>query len=467
MSTAGLHANGHPLQAAVQSAMRPVLAGRTHPVCVLVGFSGGRDSSVLLHAAVAALGAPHVIAVHINHQLQKSADHWQTHTEQVAVALGCQYRCVRATPPVTHPAGGIEAWARSFRRAAFAEIARELDAAAVLLAHHADDQVETILLNWGRGAGPSGLTGMQQQTELDGIALLRPLLHFPVTALDEYAQLFDLTWVEDPSNTDTALRRNRVRHEVLPLLDDVFPGFRGNVLRHAQLVRAQAVMGDVGGVEPTPSGDTFDRRGFASQSDHVLDAMLHRWLRSLGQRAPTQARTRHLREQLLRSESAYAQCRHDGAWLRRYRDQIEWIEQLPTPVAGESALVWQGERQLALPAFGGVLLLREAAQGEPGLPRACLIDPALTVSALRMNASMRVAITGRNRRLRLLCQEQGIPSWQRQRLPMLSRGADVVFAAELGLNHEFALKTGPERWQIEFQPMLPPGRPLAPSILSG
>jgi len=454
MSTAGLREDGHPLQLAVESALRPVLAGRPQAVCVLVAYSGGRDSSVLLHAVVSAIGADSaasVVAVHINHRLQQGADRWQTHTENVARELGCRYRCVEATPPDSHPVGGIELWARSVRRAALTELAHELNAAAVLLAHHADDQVETILLNWGRGAGPSGMTGMQQHSELDGVPLIRPLLLVPGSAIQEYAQLFDLKWVEDPSNADVAMRRNRVRHEVLPLLDDVFPGFRGNVLRHARLAMPPSSAAPNPAVE-TPVGRTFDRSDYAAQTDHAVDAMLHRWLRSLGQRAPTEARTRHLREQLVRSAAAYAQCRHDGAWLRRYRNQIEWIEHLPGPVAGESAFAWQGNSEVALPDFGGVILLREAKEGEPGLPVSYLADQALTVSALRMNAAMRVAPTGRNRRLRLLCQESGIPSWQRQRLPMLSIGTKVLFAAELGVNHEFAVTTGPQRWLIEFRP---------------
>jgi len=287
---------------------------------------------------------------------------------------------------------------------------------------------------------------MQQQSTLGGFALLRPFLDLDAAMLAQYARVHQLAWVEDPSNQELALRRNRVRHEVLPLLDDVFPGFRRNVLRHAGLMKAQA------GHALTPQGRRFDRRNFQAQADDALDAMLHRWLRSLKQRAPTQARTRHLREQLFRSEHAYAECRHDAAWLRRYRDLIEWTDTVPAPVNTETMFKWQGEHEVALPDFDGVLRFRAAEQGEPGLPAACLTDQALTISALRMNASMRVAPGGRHRRLRLLCQENGIPRWQRQRLPMLRREADILFAAELGLNHEIATPTGPERWQIQFQP---------------
>ncbi|MFK7964320.1 MAG: tRNA lysidine(34) synthetase TilS, partial [Burkholderiaceae bacterium] len=315
--------------------------------------------------------------------------------------------------------------------------------------HHADDQVETLLLNWGRGAGLTGMSGMQPRSLLEGIALLRPLLATQSDDIAMYAEQFKLSWVEDGSNQSLALRRNRVRHEVLPLLDEVFPGFRGNVLRHAALV-AVAAEGS-GKDDQTPVGPRFDRGQYRAQSDHALDALLHRWLKSMGQRAPTQARTRHLREQLFRSDSAYAQCQHDGAWLLRYRDEIQWLAQLPAPVNDEVSFSWQGERDLALPGFDGVLVFREAVEGEPGLPSSCLESAPLCVTSLRMNAQMRMVPGGVNRRLRLLCQEKGIPSWDRQRLPMLSRGQDVLFAAAIGLNHGFAKNEGSGRWQIEWR----------------
>ncbi len=426
---------------------------------LIVGFSGGLDSTVLLDAAVAVLGATRVVAVHVNHGLQAQAASWAEHAQAQAAALGCRFQLVRLTPT---PAlqSGVEDWARQARRRALHQQAAQLGAQAILLAHHADDQVETLLMHWGRGAGPAGMRGMAAVSTLDGLALLRPLLAVPRQSLHDYAQARGLHWVTDPSNADTRWRRNRLRHEVLPLLETVFPGFRANVLRGAELQAAQLATLEAQQLAAIDAGpdDSFDRRPLQGRSDDELDALVHAWLRHLGKAAPTRARTQHIRAQLFRSPATYAEIAHDGGWIRRYRDRVSFVGSAPEAshdAPPEAPLHWQGEPVLALPGFAGQLRFDAAGPGEAGLLAELLRDPALIVSGLRMNASIRLQADRPSRRIRKLCQEQGVPQWARAGLPMLSLDGQTVFVAGQGMNADLTASSGPNRYRLAFEPTTP------------
>jgi len=211
---------------------------------MLVAYSGGLDSSVLLHAAARVFGADALVAVHVHHGLQPQADAWAQHCADQARALevDCVCRRVRAVhgaaDGAAEPAStgdGLEAWARRRRYAALEAVARARGAVAVLTAHHADDQVETVLMRIARGTGADGLTAMRAERPLSrglpGVVLARPLLSLPRAVVRDYARDHGLRWVEDPSNRDPRMLRNAVRTQVLPALDAVAPAFRTHLLR--------------------------------------------------------------------------------------------------------------------------------------------------------------------------------------------------------------------------------------------
>lgn len=420
----------------------------------VVGFSGGLDSTVLLHAVTAALGPDRVVAAHVHHGLQTQADDWATRTATVAREYGCRYELTHLTPPASAPAGGIEQWARQARRTALLQWCCAYPPAMLLLAHHADDQVETLLMNWGRGAGPAGMGGMPEQAQEQGFELLRPLLKLSRQALANYASHFQLDWVQDPSNTETRYRRNRLRHQVLPLLDDVFPGFRRNVLRNAELTTGLTIeLTRALQASPlqTPAGKRFDRRRWQQEPPEVIDSMLHRWLRGLGRRAPTLARTRHMREQLMNSSAAHAQIRHDAEMVRRYRDRIELTPDWDDPPAS-AVLVWRGENTLDLPGFAGCLRFSEALEQEAGLAGAQIKDEPLCLTPLIMSARLREHPQTLSRSLKQLCQEQAIAPWERRRLPMLRLNGKTLFAAGQGMNAEATEMNGAGRVKLSFEP---------------
>lgn len=221
---------------------------------LLVGFSGGADSLALL-SALAALGRGGLIAVravHVDHGLRLSSAAEATTARGVAERLGveCDVVAVGADQLASHVGVGIEEAARRERWQAFAAIATVRGAAAVALGHHQRDQAETVLLHLARGAGLAGAAGMSSLTTMqvpwwlesdsvrDGVQSVqvwRPLLNEPVTEVRALAESLGLPIVEDPSNDDLTLRRNAVRHEVLPALERAIPGAVAGLARFAAL----------------------------------------------------------------------------------------------------------------------------------------------------------------------------------------------------------------------------------------
>ncbi|KUJ72084.1 tRNA lysidine(34) synthetase TilS [Thiomicrospira sp. WB1] len=236
----------------------------------LVALSGGLDSVVLLHLLAQTVPSERIHAVHINHQLQAAAGDWQRFCQQLCRTRSLSFE---SQPVTLADEGGPEAAARTARYRALTQLAQSwqqqlTDQAAsanarvcVLTAHHADDQAETMIQRLGRGAGVSGLSGMPSVGSVPGaaqITLLRPLLDFSRTALQAYAQSEGLRWVEDPSNACPQYQRNRVRHEVMPVLKSIWPAFEQKASQTAQWMQeANALLNtlaeqDLTGLNHTP-----------------------------------------------------------------------------------------------------------------------------------------------------------------------------------------------------------------------
>lgn len=217
---------------------------------LVVGFSGGPDS-LALAAALARIREPtrRVVLAHVDHGLRPdSADHAAA-AEQLASALGLPIRLERlgGRPEAIHTGLGVEEAARRERYRLLADAVREEGAGALVLAHHRDDQAETVLLHLVRGAGTGGAAGMAELTTrripwwdnprepADSVAIWRPMLAEPRAVLAAYVASLGLAPLHDPTNDDPAFRRNLVRHEVLPVLERAWPGAAAALARHASL----------------------------------------------------------------------------------------------------------------------------------------------------------------------------------------------------------------------------------------
>lgn len=364
-----------------------------------VGLSGGVDSVVLLHVlhGLAPQIGYKLSAVHVNHGLSPNADDWQEFCRVLCLELSVPFGAVKVN--VKKGPLGLEAAARAARRAALSGIRT----AAVALAHHLDDQAETVLFNLLRGTGLVGASGMPAQGRLGGKLLLRPLLGVPRAAIRAYAAEYRLGWIEDESNTDESLTRNFIRRRVGPLLETRFPRWRENLARAA--------------------------RHFAGAE---LDAqrLLRAYLKEHGLRAPSEAKLLEMLKQLASPSGAVA---HDGTVFRTYRKSL-----FPVKTKALSTFkpqTWNGETRLRLPALGGELRFKRVRGS--GIARDRIKGKRLQVRLRSGGERLKPDARRPSRTLKNLFQEAGVPPWERERMPLLFCGKDLVWAPGLGVDAKF------------------------------
>jgi tRNA(Ile)-lysidine synthase len=298
----------------------------TRASAVAVAYSGGLDSTALLHAAVQALkNKATVVALHVNHRINPAADSWEEHARQTAAALGIDSDVARLSGLAAGDRN-LEERAREARWKALIRMAAKHNAVAILTAHHANDQAETVLLQLLRGTGLAGM-GMREQSARDGLAVLRPWLKFERAQLEAFAAARELAWIEDPSNSDVALRRNAVRHALWPAVHAADDRALPSLLRFAE--HAQHL---------DESMDWLATRWLNSCLDANDTHQLHwgrlmeaplpvrqlgfrAWIRRLGLRMPTQARLDAMLTQLDGKTAAGVRCVHEG-WTFSKRGQV-------------------------------------------------------------------------------------------------------------------------------------------------
>jgi tRNA(Ile)-lysidine synthase len=397
------------------------------PGPLMVAHSGGLDSTVLLHALANSAAARErgLRAVHIDHRLQADSAMWSRHCQAFAEELGVPLQ-TRTVEVARTPGLGLEATARRARYGAIEEILAEGEILA--LAHHRDDQAETVLLKLLRGAGPEGLGAMRRLRRLGRGLAWRPLLTLPRATLRNYAERYKLTWIEDPSNADVSLDRNFLRSDILPRITRRWPEAETSISQSAMWARAAAdfiddeaerALARVQGLDPT----TLRFREWLALPDALRDPVLRRWLRSIALPEPTHFQVAELVRQLGEAGEDRQPCvRWPGVEVRRYRELLHALPPLQLP-----ALDWNAEftgAALALPADAGTLQLVALAPGNPP-PR--LAEPVY-VRFRHGGESLRLQGGAHTRELRDLFQEAGIPPWQRSRLPLVLDAGNVLLA---------------------------------------
>lgn len=378
---------------------------------ILVGFSGGLDSTVLLHVlhSLAPRFDLRLAALHVHHGLSPNADDWLRHCRRSCRALGIPLR-VRRVRVARRGGRGLEAAARAARQTAF----QSARADALALAHQLDDQAETVLLQLLRGAGGRGASAMPAFGRLGEKRLLRPLLDVPREAIAAYAKAHGLTWIEDESNASEALTRNYLRHRVGPVLAARFPRWRESLARAA-------------------------RQFAAAQLDERV--LLRAFLAERGLRAPSEARLLEMLKQLA-AAGPRTQLVHDGARLRTYRGRV-FVERNGARCADArfEPLTWRGERALRIAALGGGELRFRPVRGA-GIDAARLAASVVSIRPRRGGERLQPDARRPRRTLKNLFQEAGIPPWRRSGLPLLFCGEDLVWVAGLGVDCRYRAGRG-------------------------
>jgi tRNA(Ile)-lysidine synthase len=318
--------------------LRGTLAGLPADVrAVGVAVSGGADSAMLaVHAAALAHGVAWSLhLLHVHHGLFEAADAWADTVQALGDALQAPVHILRVQVPLD--AGkGIEAAARQARYAALSQAAAALGLRHILLAHHRDDQAETVLLRLLRGAGPTGLAAMAPRVERDGVVYLRPWLDVPRARVRAAAQAYAAShaWlpVQDPSNADPRYTRAALRTMLVPALDARWPGWQGILARHARLadeaarILDEVARDDLAGLEPSAQGDSFSLALWRRLSAPRQSQVLRHWLGLHGARMPTEARLAELTKQLRQlhglGHDRQMTWRQDGHAVRCVRGRV-------------------------------------------------------------------------------------------------------------------------------------------------
>ena len=367
-----------------------------------VGYSGGLDSTVLLHAAAMRFPAARLRALHVNHGLQPEARAWQRHCERVAGTLGVALEVLR----VTVETGNVEAQARRARYGAWREALRPSE--LLLLGHHADDQAETVLWRLFTGRAP---VGMPKERPLGDGRLARPLLHLRRAQLVAYAKAHGLGWVEDPANADRRLDRNFIRHEIMPNLEARFP-------------RAVHILSSI---EPAP----FTVADASLSIDGLTANSVRTWL---GFGVPDRRIAEILRQAHAVADANPVIRLPGGDTVRRYGDRLYRVTVISRRKVRESENrrieVGRAEQ---LPH--GTISWR---QGKAGLA------DGLELTVRYRSGSEHLVPVGRgvSKRLKALFQEHRIPPWQRDLWPLLFLDELLVAVPGVALAEDFAVKGG-------------------------
>jgi len=419
---------------------------------ILLGLSGGLDSVVLLHALVRLRDQPasniKLRALHINHQLQQEADHWEQHCLALCAELGVEFASIKVQ---IGERAGLENAARDAR---YKEFALHLSAdEELLLAHHRDDQMETLLLRLMRGSGVRGLSGIPSSRAVGANKLLRPLLNFDREELRSYARIQGLSWMEDGSNEDDSFDRNYCRHRILPLVEECWPSYRESWSKSiilagesAELIQDLAAM-DLADVV-AESAAVLNREALLALSEPRRRNVLRHWLSALGAMEMGWNQLQRLSTEVLQSDSG--EFDSESFRISCYRDRVYALslhslrlELTRIDLESVSSLLEAGE--VLLPNNGRLRV--RTVEGE-GISVDKLNKPS--VAYRQGGESCRLA--GRpTKTLKKILQEMDVPPWVRGRIPMLFDGVDLAYVPGAGVCEGLAAEHGEPGFLIEWE----------------
>ena len=441
---------------------------RHQPACnkLAVGFSGGMDSHVLLHAIRLltdfeeknpSIPRFELRALHINHGLSPHADEWQVHCHHICVALNVPL--LTRTVTIKKNAGeSLEEQARQARYQVFAEELQPEE--CLLMAHHQDDQAETLMLRLMRGAGPRGLAAIPLSRPLGKGLLWRPLLETPRTDLQDYANVHRLQWVDDESNVDIRFDRNFVRHDLFPLIARRWPGYRQSWQRSAQLcAEADQLIQELAGIDlevvTTGSSDQLDCTALSTLSSPRQRNVIRYWLRLLGFPDPGWQVLRRFSVELLKAAvDAQPELIWEGHELRRFLNRIYALRSLPsldtTRILTVTVEDLNRVERIELPDNG--LLLLSHVRSAAGNTLLKLPDQGKLVISYRRGGEQCRLNGRRTRSLKKILHDAGIPPWLRDRLPLLCYENQIAYIPGAGVCDGFTAPSGTAgvllKWQV-------------------
>ena len=406
---------------------------------IAVAYSGGLDSTVLLHSTVAAYGPEHVIAFHINHGLQEVADDWVMHCANVTKSfeVAFDFRLL-SWPGGLGALSNVEAQAREARYEALAQMCEQHGVTDLLLGHHQDDQAETVLLQLLRGSGLPGLSGMSTQRGLEktGIRVWRPFMDLTRKDLESYAKEYQLEWIEDPSNQDDHFTRNFIRLRIIPVLEKVQPQLRRNLSRSAShMADAQHLLDQLADIDlnvmTTKVGlDMTALTALRFEDMARANNALRRWLFLQGLNMPSQERLNAWWVDLTQlKDTADHQLLwvHDGKYLRVWRQKLSVSETDITLGRWEFSEIDTDSDELGLAI---------------DVYQIAIANQALQEKVRSGGEKIRIHPRQPRKTLKKIFQELDVPPWQRT-ARILCLDSEVLAVAGVGLHIDLLTQYGP------------------------
>ncbi len=424
----------------------------------LVGFSGGADSTALLHAlsVIQSQVNASITAVHINHGLHEDADQWQLHCESFCHQNKIELTCLKIEPSKCS-GKGLEAEARHLRYKAMSKLLKP--GTCLLTAHHADDQAETLLLNLMRGSGVDGLSAMPESRPLGEGVLQRPLLGFQNSALISYLQENHVEWAEDPSNRHLKHDRNFVRHELIPLLETRWPEVSKRLLltRRAmtdarQLLErlADDYLGQnlvhVFALQITPR--LFD-------DPELFKLVIRRWMQQSGASSIPAYRLESFYKQVQQSDSRHKINVHWNGWNLRLYKQHLWLH-TDIGISPCPTVKWPvGHSKIDLGRDAGQLVLKTS--GKHGVSSCDWPRPETGFFVGNRNSMVETVISqgSHHKSLKNLFQTAGIPPWLRDSIPLCKLEDELVAMGDWCFDEQFAFWMSENNIKLSWRPQHP------------
>jgi tRNA(Ile)-lysidine synthase len=423
------------------------LPSPNHPI--VVAYSGGLDSHVLLHLlytySQSFTPTLNLTAVHINHGLNHNAGAWADHCRTVCLAMNIDYQ--QLDLDARAPQGeSQEAWARKLRYEALQPFIQP--GTVLMTAHHQDDMAETLLIQLFRGSGPAGLAAMPVQATFGQGLHLRPLLEYPRSELWRYAQDHHLVWVEDDSNADHRYDRNLLRNSILPAVRQRWPAISRTLYRAARLqAGAASLLDELGNIDMQActinNGRELRVSALLQLSGARASNMLRYWIRSRGFPLPTERRLTEIFSSVIAAGPDANPCvRWKGTELRRYRDYLFINPMLPAPPEPLLEINWDMDMHCEL-VLG--TLHAYPCSGE-GLSASKCSKKQISVRYRRGDELIKAA--GHHHRLRKLYQQYGVASCYRDYVPLLYAADTLIAIPGLVIADDYRAMPDESGWEI-------------------
>ena len=410
------------------------------PARWLVAYSGGIDSTVLLHALVRCKQDVPILAIHVDHDLDASSESWAMHCKTAADDLNVKFEVHKVCIP-ENPEGGVEAAARRARYEVFLSCVQDGD--CLLSAHHENDQAETILLNLMRGSGPAGLAGIGVCQTFGRGTLLRPLIDSTRGDLETYAAKHRLSWIEDPSNADSRYDRNFVRREVLPLLTSRWPAAVRSLRQSAGYVgEASDLLKELADIDLDSCGtpERLSLKAMAKLTSTRQRNLIRHAIRLQSLPPPPAKQLFQVINEVIKARNdAQPTVKWSGTIIRRYRDYLYILAPEADLVKVPENLLKPGGELIALgPGQGTLALVNSDGVG---------LDPRVTGDGLSVRyrgggEEIRIEVRGTTRKLKKLFQEAGVFPWMRERIPLLYADESLVAVGNLWVSADHVVQGG-------------------------